>query len=122
MIITIWTLKCLVAFIFAFVGTNKMLLPKSKLLEKGMKGLVNLDDRIIKTAGVLEVLGAIGIIFPTILNFYPVLSIISAFCLGLTMIVAGVINYTLKLSIVPNILIFIICIFIAICELKLSSN
>ena len=118
MIIIIWILKALMAALFAYVGMNKMFLPKAKLLDKGMKGLISLDEKKIKGAGVLEVLGALGLILPSLLNYYPFLSGISALCLGLTMIVAGVVNYKLKLSIIPNIMIFSICIFIAYWELK----
>lgn len=118
MITAIWILKGLIAALFTFVGANKMLIPKSKLLDKGMKGLINLDGKQIKIAGVLEVLGAIGLILPSVLNCYPILSAVSALCLGLTMIVAGVVNYKLKLSIIPNVVIFAVCVFIAYWEIK----
>jgi len=115
---TIWILKGVIALLFTFTGVNKIFLPKTKLLDKGMKGLEDLDEKQIKLAGLLEVAGAFGLILPTLLNIYPILSAISALCLGLTMIVAGWINYKLKLSILPNIVIFIICIFIAYWGLK----
>jgi uncharacterized membrane protein YphA (DoxX/SURF4 family) len=115
---TIWILKGVITLVFIFTGINKIFLPKAKLLDKGMKGLTNLDERQIKVAGLLEVLGAVGLVLPTLLNIYPFLSAISALCLSLTMIVAGWINYKLKLSIIPNIFIFIICILIAYWELK----
>jgi uncharacterized membrane protein YphA (DoxX/SURF4 family) len=115
---TIWILKGVIALVFMFTGISKIFLPKDKLLEKGMKGLINLDEKQIKLAGLLEFLGAVGLILPTLLNTYPVLSAISALCLSLTMIVAGWINYKLKLSIIPNIVIFVICLLVASWELK----
>ena len=115
---TIWVFKGLLALLFAFIGLNKMFLPKAKLLDKGMKGLVNLGDAQIKGAGFLEVLGAIGLVLPGLLQIYPVLSGIAALCLGLTMAVAARINQQLKLSIVPNIVIFAVCILIAWWELR----
>ncbi len=114
---TIWILKGAIILVFTFTGINKIFLPKAKLLDKGMKGLVNLDDNQIKVAGLLEVLGVLGLILPTLLNIYPFLSTISALCLGLTMIVAGWINYKLKLSIILNIVIFVICLLIAYWDL-----
>ena len=114
----IWIIKGAVILVFAFTGINKIFLPKAKLLDKGMKGLINLDDNQIKIAGLLEVLGVLGLILPALLNIYPFLSAISALCLGLTMIVAGWVNYKLKLSIILNIVIFVICILIAYWELK----
>jgi uncharacterized membrane protein YphA (DoxX/SURF4 family) len=115
---TIWILKLVIAVIFTFTGISKIFLPKAKLLDKGMKGLINLDEKQIKVAGLLEVLGVFGLVLPTLLNIGPIISIISALCLSLTMIVAGWINYKLKLHIIPNIVIFIICILIAFLELK----
>ena len=113
MVTIIWILKGTIFLLFTYTGISKIIFPKTKLLNKGMKGLVNLDDNQIKAAGLLEVLGALGLILPTVLNIYPFLSAISALCLGLTMIVAGWINYKLKLSIILNIVIFVICILIA---------
>lgn len=115
---TIWILKGLIGLIFAFVGVNKIFRPKAQLLDKGMKGLIELDEQQIKGVGVLEVLGAFGLILPTLLHTLPVLSAISALCLGVTMIGAGWINYKLKLPIIPNIIILAVCLLIAIWELK----
>lgn len=117
MLIVIWILKGIVGILFAAIGIIKMLLPKTKLLDKGMNGLVNLEEKRIKVVGFLELLGAIGLIFPSWLHLYPILSGISALCLGLTMIVAGVINHRLRLSFIPNILILALCVFIAYWEL-----
>ncbi len=113
MVTLIWIFKVIITLLFTFTGISKIFLPKAKLLDKGMKGLVNLDDNQIKVAGLLEILGALGLILPTLLNIYPILSTIAAICLGLTMIVAGWINYKLKLSITVNIVIFVICIVVA---------
>jgi uncharacterized membrane protein YphA (DoxX/SURF4 family) len=115
---TIWILKAVIALLFSYTGFNKIFLPKARLLDKGMKGLINLDEKQIKVAGLLEVLGVFGLILPTLFNLYPVISAISALCLGLTMIVAGWTNYKLKLSLILNIVIFVICILIAYLGLK----
>ncbi|MGA2298628.1 MAG: DoxX family protein [FCB group bacterium] len=115
---TIWILKAVIALLFSYTGFNKIFLPKARLLDKGMKGLINLDEKQIKVAGLLEVLGVFGLILPTLFNLYPVISAISALCLGLTMLVAGWTNYKLKLSLILNIVIFVICILIAYLGLK----
>lgn len=113
----IWIIKGLIALLFTFTGINKIIFPKTKLLEKGMKGLVDLNEQQIKGAGFLEILGAIGLILPTLLNIYPILSGIAALCLGLTMIVAGWVHFKLNISIVPNIVVFALCMLIAWWEL-----
>jgi uncharacterized membrane protein len=118
MITTIWILKGVIAVIFTFTGIYKIFLPKTKLLAKGMKGLIDLDEDQIRVVGLLEIFGVIGLILPTLLNMNPIISAISALCLSLTMIVAGWMNYKLQLPIIPNIVIFIICTLIAYLELK----
>ena len=115
---TIWILKGVITLVFTFTGINKIFLPKTKLLDKGMKGLQDIDEKQIKVVGLLEVLGAFGLILPALLNIYPVLSAISALGLSLTMIVAGRINYKLKLPIIPNIVIFVVCILIVYWGIK----
>ncbi len=115
---TIWILKGVIALIFTFTGIFKIFLPKAKLLDKGMKGLIDLDENQIKVVGLLEVLGVVGLVLPTLLNIGPIISVISALCLSLTMIAAGWINHKLKLNTIPNIVIFIICILIAYLQLK----
>ena len=115
---TIWILKGVIAVIFTITGVSKIFLSKSKLLAKGMKGLIDLEENQINIVGLLEVLGAFGLILPTLLNMDPIISVISALCLSLTMIVAGWINHKLKLPIMPNIVIFIICILVAYLQLK----
>ena len=115
---TIWILKAVIALIFTFTGIYKLFLPKAKLLAKGMKGLIDLEEDQIKVVGLLEVLGVGGLILPALLNVYPFISAISATCLGLTMVIAGWINSKLKLTIIPNIVIFIICGLITYMELN----
>lgn len=114
----IWILKSLVALLFLYVGVNKLKHPKETLLNKGMKGLINLNDNQIKLAGLLEILGVIGLFLPVLLNIYPVLSGVAALCLAFIMIIALMTNLRLKLSIIPNIIILVICLFIAYLDLK----
>lgn len=113
---TIWIVKGLVAILFMFTGMSKLILPKTKLLAKGMKGLKDLDEQQIMVTGFLEVMGALGLILPTLFNIYPFLSVAAAFCLGLTMIVAGWIHYKQHLSVFPNIAVFALCMLIAFWE------
>ena len=109
----IWILQILIACLFLFSGINKLFLPKSQLLEKGMKGLANLETHQIKTGGILEVLGVMGLILPALLHIFPILTSMAAFCLGLIMIPAGMAHYKLKLPILMNVVVFIICMAIA---------
>jgi hypothetical protein len=42
---TIWILKGVITLVFTFTGVNKIFLPKAKLLDKGMNGLIDLDEK-----------------------------------------------------------------------------
>ena len=117
--ITIWIAKGLLSALFAFTGLYKLFLPKNKLLDKGMKGLINLNEKQIKGVGLLEIFGATGLILPTLLNIYPFLSVVAAMGLALTMIVAATMHHKLKISMVPNIAILAICLFVGLSELIL---
>lgn len=86
---TIWILKGFIALLFTFTGLSKIVLPKTKQLDKGMIGLIGLSEKQIKLTGFLEILGASGMILPSLLNIYPDLSAIASLCLGVTMIVKG---------------------------------
>lgn len=110
---TIWIIKGILAALFGITGLLKLFLPKDKLIEKGMKGLVSIDDTQIKGIGVVELLGAIGILLPGLLNIYPILSGIAALGLALTMMVAARVHQKLQLSIMPNIIIMLLCLFVA---------
>lgn len=114
--ITIWILKGLLAALFAFAGLSKLFLPKAKVIDMGMKSLVNLGEQQIKVIGLLEVLGAAGLILPVLLTIYPILSGVAALCLGLTMIVAAKTHLQLKLPVIPNVVILAICLFVAYWE------
>lgn len=110
---TTWIVKGILAVLFILAGSMKLFLPKPKLLEKGMKGLVNLGEQQIKVTGWLEVTGAVGLILPGALNIYPILSGVAALCLGLMMLVAVKIHQQLKLPVIPVIVILLMCLFVA---------
>lgn len=110
---TIWILKGLLAALFAFAGLSKLFLPKAKVIDIGMKSLINLGEQQIKGIGLLEVLGSAGLILPGLLNICPILSGIAALCLGFLMIAATRTHLQLKLPVIPNLIILAVCFFIA---------
>ena len=94
----IWILQGLIAFIFLYSGINKSWLDEKTLVNKGQTGVEGLAPGLIKFIGVSEIFGAIGIILPFALNIYPVLTAISALCLGIIMIPAAIIHYKRSFS------------------------
>ena len=112
---TIWSLQGLIAFVFMFSGINKVYFDEVTLLQKGQTGVEGLPKWFIKFIGVSEILGALALIAPMLMNKWTILTPIAAICLGLIMIPAAYIHYKRKepRSVLINITILIICTLIA---------
>ena len=79
---TLWTVQGLLALLFLFAGGMKLVMPL-----EGMAGPIALPGWFIRFIGVTEVLGAIGLILPRLLQIRPVLTPVAA--AGLVIIMAG---------------------------------
>lgn len=100
--IIFWIVTAITALAFLAAGMMKLTQPKEKL-EPMMKWVADFDGNTIKGIGLLEVLGAIGLILPRLINILPWLSIAAAAGLILTMIGGAVVHTRRKEPIVPNI-------------------
>lgn len=123
----IWILQGFIAFVFMYSGISKSIFSKQKLVAKGQTGVEGLSLPFIRFIGIVEILGATGIILPYLLNIYPGLTGIASICLGLIMIPAGFIHYKLgrfqnrqkeNRNILFNILMFLICLIVACFRMK----
>jgi uncharacterized membrane protein YphA (DoxX/SURF4 family) len=81
--------------IFATSGTVKVALPKEKLVQF-IKAFKALDPKVIHLIGVLELLGAIGLIVPAVTGIFPWLTPLAAVGLIMTMMGAMVVNVQQK--------------------------
>lgn len=101
--------------IFMYSGINKSLFSIKKLVyEKGQTGVENLPVSFVRFIGISEILGAIALILPWLLDILPFLTGVVAIILAFIMIPAGVIHYKRKepKNVATNVIIFCICIFI----------
>jgi uncharacterized membrane protein YphA (DoxX/SURF4 family) len=81
----IWIAQILLALAFLMAGSAKLFLPREKLAER--MGFVNdFSPNIVKLIGLVEVLGAIGVVLPALTNILPILTPLAALGLALTMI------------------------------------
>ena len=85
---TLWTVQALVAAIFFITGMTKLTQPRAKMAAGPMSWAADVTDEQFRTIGLLEVLGAIGLILPGALDIAPVLTPLAAVGLALTMVVA----------------------------------
>jgi uncharacterized membrane protein YphA (DoxX/SURF4 family) len=118
----IWTLQGFIAITFLYSGINKSFFSKQQIVAKGQTGVIDLPLPFIRFIGITEILGAVGIILPYLLNIYPGLTAIAAVCLGFIMIPAGIIHYKLgkiqnrqkeNKNALFNIIVLVICLIIA---------
>jgi uncharacterized membrane protein YphA (DoxX/SURF4 family) len=89
--VAIWIAQVLLALAFLASGSMKVLRPRLELQER-MPYVEDFSDPQVKTIGGLEVLAAVGLILPSILNVAPVLSALAAVGLVLMMIGAIVVH------------------------------
>jgi hypothetical protein len=93
MLIALWIVSGILAAVFLVAGGNKVLIPREKLARAPGGGWVlDFSPRFVKTLGVLEILGAIGVVVPALLHIAPVLTPLAAVGLGIVMIGAAVVE------------------------------
>lgn len=102
MIIALWVVNGLLALAFLGAGTMKLLKSKEAIVAGGMRWAEDVSPAGIKAIGAVELLGAIGLILPLLLNIAPVLAPIAAVGLVITMAVAIIVHVRLKEKFIVN--------------------
>lgn len=114
--VTLWAAATLLALVFLGAGAAKLAQPKEKLLTSASMGWAEtFSPGQIKTIGLLEVLGAIGLILPAAVNIAPVLVPLAATGLALTMVGATVTHSRRgeAQSVVVNVVLLALAVFLA---------
>jgi hypothetical protein len=92
--IALWIIAGLMATVFLFAGTTKLLIPREKLAKApGGEWVLDFSADFVKALGALEILGAIGLILPALAGIAPVLVPLAAVGLGLVMIGAAIVEF-----------------------------
>jgi uncharacterized membrane protein len=78
--------QSLLAAIFLTTGLTKLTQPRAKLAAGPMPRAADVSDARFRTIGLLEVLGAVGLILPGALGIAPILTPLAAVGLTLTMV------------------------------------
>jgi hypothetical protein len=113
--IVLWIVAGVLAAAFLASGLMKISQPKKKLAEFGMGWTEEFSDGAVKGIGVLEVLGALGLILPAALDILPILVPIAATGLALVMLGAAITHARRKESqmIVVNVVLLALAAFVA---------
>ena len=90
---TLWVTQFFLAAVFFYSGLMKSTKSERKLVAMGQTGVEGLPLPFIRFIGITELIGVVGLLLPTSLNYWPVLTPIAALCLGLIMPPAAFIHY-----------------------------
>ena len=112
--LTIWIIQGLLATAFLMAGIMKLIMPKNNLKEKIGGWVDEYKESQIKLIGLVEVVGAFGLVLPMLLHVIPILTPIAAFGLVLTMIGAARTHLKRKESIRNNIVLLVLGVFVII--------
>ena len=88
----LWIVQGLLAALFVFAGSTKLILPVEVLRSMGSPNQIVLPAWFIRFIGIAEVLGAIGLILPRLLTIRPQLTALAA--TGLVIIMIGATSLT----------------------------
>jgi uncharacterized membrane protein YphA (DoxX/SURF4 family) len=83
----LWIVTALLALAFAGAGLMKLTQPKPKLVTSGQAWAEDFSDGAVRAIGALEVLGALGLVLPALLNTATVVVPLAA--VGLALLMAG---------------------------------
>lgn len=112
--IALWIAQGLLAAAFLMAGLMKATQPKEKL-SANMAWVNDFSQSQIRTIGILEILGAIGLILPAVTGILPILTPLAALGLALTMIGAALTHWRRGESqmIVVNTVLLLLAAFVA---------
>ncbi len=100
--VLIWIVTALIATAFMMAGIIKASQPKAKL-EKRMPWVNDVSTSNIRFIGILEILGALGLVLPRLTGILPFLSVLAALGLIATMVAAALLHVRRKETFIPNI-------------------
>ncbi len=90
----LWIVAGVLAPVFLLAGFNKVFIPREKLAKAPGGGwALDFSAGFVKALGAVEILGAIGLILPALLDIAPVLVPLAALGLGLIMTGATIVEF-----------------------------
>ena len=88
MVLALWLAQILLALTFSVAASRKLVRQKGKP-SKGMAWREDFSQRTVQLVGLVELLGAVGLVLPALTGVLPWLSPLAAAGLALTMIGAA---------------------------------
>jgi hypothetical protein len=109
--IVLWIIQVLLALLFLFAGGTKLVLPIEVLNAMGPPDAVHFPDLFIRFIGVVEVLGALGLILPGLFRAKTSLTPLAA--AGLVILMIGAVAVSLKLGVGAALFPFVVGLLLA---------
>ncbi|MCB0910111.1 MAG: DoxX family protein [Propionibacteriaceae bacterium] len=113
MIIALWIVNILLALVFLAAGAMHAFRPREALAET-MAWTADSSDGMVKTIGILELLGALGLILPLATGIAPILTPLAAIGLAAVMIGAIVTHARRSEPVVPPVVLALLAVASAI--------
>jgi len=96
----LWIVQALLALLFLFAGVAKLVMPVEEMTKD-----IHLPGLFLRFIGVVEILGALGLILPSLLRIRPGLTPLAA--AGLVIIMIGATVISLMLGVVMAVMPFV---------------
>ncbi|MGB0428865.1 MAG: DoxX family protein [Bacteroidia bacterium] len=116
--IGLWIAQGLLALAFIMAGLMKITSPIEDLAANGMSFVTEYSEGMVRFIGISEVLGALGLLLPSLLRIKPILTPIAAIGLATVMVLAAIYHITHNEPPVPNVILFALAAFVAWGRLK----
>jgi uncharacterized membrane protein YphA (DoxX/SURF4 family) len=113
--LALWIIAIVLAVAFAGSGLMKLVVPKDKLVTAGQGWAQDYSQTNIRLIGLVEVLGAVGLVLPAALHIAPILVPLAAVGLALVMVGAIVVHARRKepMNIAVNVVLIALAVFVA---------
>lgn len=111
--LSLWIVQVLLALLYIMAGANKSFVAIDEL-SKMLPWVLNVTPELVRFIGVCELLGALGLILPSVLRIKPILTPIAATGLSIIQVLATIFHIkNEELSMIGlNLIILIMSVFV----------
>ena len=113
--LALWIIAIVLAVAFAGSGLMKLVVPKDKLVTAGQGWAQDFTPANIRLIGLVEILGAVGLVLPAAVHIAPILVPLAAVGLALVMVGAIVVHARRKepMNIAVNVVLIALAVIVA---------
>jgi uncharacterized membrane protein YphA (DoxX/SURF4 family) len=113
--LALWIIATVLAVAFAGSGLMKLVVPKDKLVTAGQGWAQDYNPTNIRLIGLVELLGAVGLVLPAAVHIAPILVPLAAVGLALVMVGAIVVHARRKepMNIAVNVVLIALAVVVA---------